>query len=582
MPRMPNVFTIPAGESFADNLVRGLLARHGQTPLELAQVTLLLPSRRGARAVREAFLRQADGRPMLLPMMRAVGDVDEEELAFDGLHGGDMLDLPPAIPALRRQLLLAQLIGRQRGIDVVQAAPLARELAALLDRLQTEEVPFSALADLVPADFAAHWRITLDFLRLLEEPWQQLLAAEGGLDPAERRNRLLRAQSRRWRQRPPAGPVVVAGSTGSIPATAELIAVVAGLPGGAVVLPGLDRLADAETWAAVDPCHPQHGMKQLLETIGVDREQVAPWHGSGTAGRRDALLAEALRPTETTERWRHLPALGRDAVAGLARVDCASPQEEAGVIALALRQALETPGRTAALVTPDRGLARRVVAEMLRWGIAIDDSAGLPLAATPPGTLLRLTAVMLVEGLAPIALLAALKHPLARAGGEAGRTRRLVRELDRKALRGPRPAVGFAGLEGAVAAADGVSPAAVELVAELHRRGARVLELVTRPAAALADIVAGHVTFAEWLATDRDGECHLWRGEAGEAAMGFIAELLAAAEGLPPLAGAGYAALLAGLMEGLAVRPAFGLHPRLHIWGPLEARLQSADLLVLG
>src|SRR3546814_14486973 len=35
-------------------------------------------------------------------------------------------------------------------------------------------------------------------------------------------------------------------------------------------------------------------------------------------------------------------------------------------------------------------------------------------------------------------------------------------------------------------------------------------------------------------------------------------------------------------MAGRAVRPRYGLHPRVAILGPLEARLQHAELLVLG
>ena len=178
-----HVFNIAAGDGFSDRLVEGLLLRYGGDPLTMNRVTLLLPTRRGMRAVRDAFLRQTGGRAMLLPRMQAIGDVDEEELlfdpAFDALHGGELLELPPAITGLRRQLLLLHLIARHRGIDPAQAAPLARELADLLDRLQTEDVPLSALEDLVPDDLAAHWQQTLEFLNLLAAPWRALLAAEG-------------------------------------------------------------------------------------------------------------------------------------------------------------------------------------------------------------------------------------------------------------------------------------------------------------------------------------------------------------------------------------------------------------------
>ena len=592
------VFTIASGENFSDRLVAGLLDRYGDNPHGqlggLGRLTLLLPTRRGIRAVRDGFLRQTGGRALLLPRMQAIGDVDEDELLLGAQIGAgeDFLLLPPAISDLRRQLLLLHLIARNRGIDPGMAAPLARELADLQDRLQTEDVPLSALEDLVPDDLAAHWQQTLEFLNLLAEPWQDLLAAEGCMDPSKRRNAMLGAQTERWRLSPPADPIIIAGSTGSIPATAALIDVVANLANGAVVLPGLDLQSDEETWAAVDQSHAQFGLRQLLARIGVDRAQVATWHqdisDTGDIGDspRRVLLRETLRPTETTERWRQLPALAAEAMAGAAagliRVDCAGPIEEAGVIALALRQSLETPGRTAALITPDRDLARRVAAELKRWRIVVDDSAGLPLAATPPGSFLRLTAAMAGSALDPVDLLAALKHPLALGGGAPGALRAAARDLDRLALRGPRPGPGVKGLAAALNAAREQSPRAHALVDDLAAHGAGLLTLVQGAEASLAEILTAHIRFAEWLATDHAGQCHLWAGEAGEAAMGFIADLLSAAHGLPGMAGAGYPALLNNLMAGQVVRPAYGAHPRLHIWGPLEARLQQADLMVLG
>ncbi len=582
----PKVFNIAAGESFSDRLVEGLLQRYGGDPLAMNRVTLLLPTRRGMRAVRDAFLRQTGGRAMLLPRMQAIGDVDEDELlldpSFETLQGGELLELPPAVTSLRRQLLLLHLIARHRGIDPAQAAPLARELADLLDRLQTEEVPLSALEDLVPDDLAAHWQQTLEFLNLLASPWQDLLAAEGCMDKSARRNVLLRAQAERWQHSAPQDPVIVAGSTGSIPATAALIAVVAQLPQGAVVLPGLDGYSDEAAWAAVDQSHAQFGLRQLLQRIGMDRAGVRPWRDAVAESPRHHLLRETLRPTETTDQWRQLPGLEAEAASGLVRIDCADAIEEAGVIALSLRRVLETPGRSAALITPDRGLARRVAAEMKRWGVAVDDSAGLPLANTPAGSFLRLTAEMLGSALDPIDLLAVLKHPLALAGREAGTLKAAARDIDRLALRGPRPGPGFAGLAAAVTAARHMTDRARVLLDDLTAHGGEALSLSGQGEVQLVDLLSAHVRFAEWLATDRDGQCQLWAGDGGEAAMAFIADLLTAAAGLPVMAGGGYASLLNSLMAGQVVRPAFGLHPRLHIWGPLEARLQQADLVILG
>src|SRR6185312_13182171 len=169
------------------------------------------------------------------------------------------------------------------------------------------------------------------------------------------------------------------------------------------------------------------------------RRDAREWDGAKMRA-RELLLRETLRPAPTTDAWRALAEQGGGEISeglnGLALVHAADPAEEAAVIALALREALETKDKTAALVTPDRALARRVAAELERWQIAIDDSAGRPLAHTPPGTFLCLLAEAADSKFAPAQLLALLKHPLATMGGDAAAFRAKARELD-IALRGP-------------------------------------------------------------------------------------------------------------------------------------------------
>ena len=578
MAEATGVFSIPASTPFLEALGRGLLDEAGGEPLALSGMTVLLPTRRACRAFADVLLRLGDGRPMLLPRLRPLGDVDEDEAAFEPEAEADELALPPAISPLRRRLLLAQLVRRARpDADISQAVLLAEELTRLLDELQREDLELEALEGIAPESFARHWQETLKFLQVLAAPWRGLLAAEKALDPVARRNRLLRRLAERWRARPPDARVVAAGSTGSIPATAALLQAIAALPRGAVVLPGLDRVLDDESWQALPPGHPQFGLKQLLDGFGLPRRAVRDWPGAGTPSARVGLIAEALRPAASTERWRQLGPVAPQALEGLARIDCAGPKEEAATVALLLRRTLERPGATAALVTPDRTLARRVAVELGRWGIEVDDSAGQPLEATPPGTFLRLVATAFGERLAPVALLAMLKHPLCRGGRPAAAFNADVRRLD-EALRGPRPAPGFEGLRRSVEKdrrlagfVDALSDAARPLTA-----------LLSAGEADLAALVAAHVAFAERLASDADGEVLLWRGDAGEAAARFISELHAAAAGLPAVRTAHFAELLRHLMAGRPVRPRWGRHPRLFIWGPLEARLQHADLIVLG
>lgn len=612
----PRVFTIPAGLPFADALAEGLLARHGGDPLAFADMLVLLPTRRAARSLREAFLRRTGGRPLLLPRLRPLGDVEEDELAFvpaAGLGGeaAAAMAIPPAIDPLERELLLTRLVlrwlqardraGRADGgpdeaaATPAQAAALARELARLLDQMQTEGVPLDRLETLVAAEHAEHWQLTLDFLDILRRHWPAILAERDALDPAEHRNRLLAHLAAAWQAAPPPHPVIAAGSTGSIPATRALLKTIAGLPQGAVVLPGLDTALDEAGWQALDQTHPQFGLRELLAEIGIARDAVAAWEVPGLPAPPPArlhLLSEAMRPAASTDSWQGLPAIDPAALDGVARLDAATPQLEALAIALAMRAALETQERTAALVTADRGLARRVATELTRWGIAIDDSAGHSLAETPPGAFLRLIAAMAEERFAPVPLLAALKHPFAALGLAPARCRALVRQLEIAILRGPRPAPGIAGLRAALAAAGGAreengageEDGPATLLDRLEPAMAELEAALAAPAIGLDTLVAAHVAAAEALAaTDTlPGGAVLWRQDAGEAAAALLQALADGAAALGPLEGRAWPALLDGFLAGRAVRPRHGRHPRLSIWGPLEARLQRADLLILG
>jgi ATP-dependent helicase/nuclease subunit B len=587
------LFTIPSDLPFLDALVAGLMAEVGDDPLAVARQTILLPTRRAARALSEAFLRWSGGQSLLLPRLVPVGDVDAEDLVFLAGQGEGAAELElPAVPELRRQLLLTRLVlgwGRARGsgpLTAGQAASLAQELARFLDEVQTEGCDLARLAALVPADHAEHWQETLQFLAILTDHWPRLLAEIGCLDPADRRNRALKAKAEAWRRAPPPHPVVAAGISGGIPGVTDLIAVVAGLPRGAVVLPEVDRSIDPGSWAeiAADPAHPQHLLARLLRRLEIDPVELRPWPAPGLSGGRGArrrLVAEALRPSAESDRWRSVAGIDATALEGLMRLDCPGPQEEAAVIALLLRERLEHPVETAALVTPDRMLARRVAAELRRWGIAIDDSAGVPLNKTPPGVFLRLVLDLVIEKLAPLPLLAALKHPLAAGGSTPAAFRAEVRRLELSGLRGPRPGPGVAGLR---AALPGDRRDLRTFVDRLDAALAPLMIAVAEKEAPLRTFVAAHVAAAEALAASAEetGAARLWRDEAGEAAAEFMSQLLGAADSFPMVDAIGYRALFEALLAGPVVRPRYGRHPRLAIWGLLEARLQQADLVILG
>ncbi|HEY0270263.1 MAG TPA: PD-(D/E)XK nuclease family protein [Sphingomonas sp.] len=581
----PAVFTIPPHRPFADALAAGLIARAGGDRLALARGTLLVPGNRAGRAISDAFVRRSGG-GLLLPRLVTIGDPDLDERVGAALDPAGGEPLPPAIEPMRRRMILARLIAGERRligepVDAAEAVRLAQALARTIDQLIVEEKPLASLADLpLAAELSVHWQKALGVAARVIERWPEALRARGLIDLADRRNRLFDRAAKAWSDTPPEGFVVAAGVTSGVPAVARLLRAVSRLPGGMVLLPGLDlAMPDAE-WDALGPdeagrcieTHPQFHLKLLLERMGVARGEVARWRWGG--GRdapaapaiRSRAVANAMAPADFTGKWRTLPPAERR-LSGVGALECAIPAEEAQAIALALREAIETPGRTAALVTPDRGLAARVSAHLARWGIAADDSAGRALSATPPGTLLIAIAEAAARGFAPVALLTLLKHPLVRAGDERTAWLERVRLLDR-ALRGPRPAPGLAGVSALLAgrrAAEWWADDVVPMLAPLEA-GGRGLPALLATIREAAGALAGDAA---------------WAGPAGRAAADLFEALEAAApEGPDAIEPSAMAPLLARLLDEAAVRPPQGGHPRVFIWGLIESRLQHADLVV--
>ncbi len=458
------LYTIPPHGAFLDALATDWLDRAGGDPLAAADGLILLPTRRAARALADAFLHAAGGRPLLLPRVAAIGALDEAPLALAGA-----LALPPAVPAPVRLAHLTRLVmalDRRFGApdSADQAWPLAAELAALMDEAERAEVDLATvLPKLAEGDHATHWGITLDFLRIVTASWPAWLAENGLMNPAARQVALLHAQAAAWERAPPPMPVLAAGSTGGIAAVARLLRVVARLPNGRVVLPGLDLDMPEPAWDALDDSHPQSALRRLLAGLGATRGDVRRFPApDGAPAGRSAALHRALLPAGALATWRCSAAV---VPAGMARLSPADQQEEAVAIALVLRGALEQPHRRAALVTPDRDLAGRVAVELGRFGVVADDSAGERLADTPPAVFLRLLADAVAEALRPVPLLALLKHPLAAAGLDPAACRAAARALETEALRGPAPASGLAGLRGRIRSGR---------AARLHRPGGRL------------------------------------------------------------------------------------------------------------
>ncbi len=572
------LFTIPLWRPFAHDLAAGLLDRFPD-PLDLARVLVILPSRRAVRTLTDAFVALSDGKALLLPRMEPAGDMDIDEAPGGFLGRQDTLDdLLPEAPPLARRLILARILGGARPMTATEALMLADQMASALDTLDIEGRSLAEIDDIIPAESANHWERNRRILHRLHSDWPAILEARGWMSGAERRNRLLKQLAQRWSRTPPEHPVIMAGFASAPPAVAGLAAVVARLTKGMLIVPGLDTGLDDTSRKQIAQgleSHPQFALLRLLQLARLSPAEAVDWpFQARTAGssplRADLARALSLPSGNAGAVVAPTPA---DMIDAIHMVETAGVAEEALVIAIAMRQVIDHEGRRAALVTPDRALARRVQVQLRRFGIDIDDSAGVPLDKSGPGSLLVQLAEAAAERFAPIPLLGMLLHPLVQAGPERLVWLNRVRALDRLALRGLRPPAGL----------DGVTRRLSTAPAELRQWWTDEVVPILRPVETLPTDASTLIVCLREAASQLAGQT-LWAGEAGHSLSALLERLAGHGEDLARLAvdQAEAAGFIAALLKAETVRPRWGRHPQLAVFGPLEARLQHADLVILG
>ena len=577
----PRFFALPPGCDYSRALVEGLRTRLSDAaPEAIARVELYVNTRRMQRRLKALFAESGAG---FLPRIALVTDLAEDP---------HLADLPPPVPALRRRLELAEAVAQllDSQPDLAPRAAiydLADSLAGLMDEMRGEGIAPEDLRRLDVSDFSAHWERSLAFIDVIARYW----TPDQPPDTEERQRHVVEHLAARWREAPPHHPVIVAGSTGSRGATALFMQAVARLPQGAVVLPGFDFDMGTQAWGALDDAltgedHPQFRFRRLMQGAGIAPEDIRPWSDTAPANRaRNRLVSLALRPAPVTDQWLaegpHLPDID-GATRDMTLVEASSPRAEALAIALRLRAAAEA-GETAALITPDRVLTRRVTAALDRWGIVPDDSAGQPLPLSAPGRLFRQVAALFGVRLTVEHLLALLKHPLVHSApgtrdDHTLRTQRL--ELD---LRRHGPAFPTGTDLRAWAARQVRDPGAIAWADWLAAALDGLERIGTRP---LTDHVAQHVALTERLAAGVGAAAgtagRLWEESAGEEARKTIDALVAETDAGGSLSPADYAALFRSVLDREEVRNAVQGHPAIMIWGTLEARVQGADVVILG
>ncbi len=575
-----NCYTIQPEARFLTSLASYVLEKYDTANYK--KILILLPNRRSCRALRDAFLECSGGKPMLLPKIQPIGEIEEEVFFF--ALGNEKIPKIQAIDPVRRHFLLMRLIMQFQQVSAKQASELVRQLVKFMDEVNIHGLTYDRLDSLAPDNLAAHWQQTLDFLNIISRQWPMVLREEGVVDIISHRNQMLMALGELWKKTPPDYTVIAAGSTGSQPATAELLNIISRLPNGMVVLPALDKGMGGHEWSMVAHTHPQYALKKLLEKMEITREDVK-WFGKYRESDREKYTRIIFAPPAATTNWPVVSLPPHAALEGIKIIESDSLLDEARMVAVAMRGVLETPSKTAALITPDRTLARMVSAQLRRFGIIVDDSAGRPLSTSAPACFLRLVVEMAATRYAPSSLLAVLRHPLAAAGMDTAKCRKLSREMEILLLRGIRRESGLYGLLEAASASSDASGELVSLLRELMEKSAGFAQLfLPHSNATFKQLLQQHIGFAQWLATTdtEAGEKRLWAGDAGNALAELIAGWDMQAEILPVIDAITYPGLFDSLLGSETYNTQLGLHPRLHILGPLEARLQSYDLIIMG
>lgn len=573
-----HVYNMPSGVPFLPSLALGLKDIYKE---RLSDCLILLPTRRAVRALGNAFVG-AEG-ASLLPRMRPLADINPEEPPFEP---GELAGLvKPSIDPMQRRFEMARLVFQAHKstsslpLDAAGALALADPLIAILDDADMEQADLSRISELdeIQKFAAEHFQNAVTLYKIVQEFWPKRLEEINLMQPFERRVALLEALTEIWETDPPDYPVIIAGSTGTLGASARLMRCVANMNEGMIVLPGLNNAVPDQAWDDVGPQHPQNSLKNLINVMGIERGAVPDWSyiSQGKASDMDArrrVISEALVPIEATGDWpSRIETLRKGAaenagnpfeaaLTGMSLIEADNDEEEALSIALIMRETLETEGQTAALVTPDPALARRVKARLRRWGVEVDYSQGEPLEETKLGAFLSAILGRLETPNSETELAALCKHPLM--GWVDIKKDWLAFEYE---LRGARdkPALEsfahFENLDNCFAPLSELSQAGSDLWAK-----------------ALAQV-------AEGLASqDEDGAARLWVEDAGEKAASLLEDLIKYGDHLQPIDGASFTRLFGNLMRGKVVRPRYGTHPRLSILGPLEARMLTADRIILG
>jgi len=576
MPKLRNVFNIPLSCPFWDTLVKSFLKRYAADAIALTNVLFLVPNRRACQSLTAAFVREQGLKPTILPKIVPIAEIDDEELFFDTFDlVDDLAQTKSVISNEERLFLFTRMIMSKpndfglKQISLAQAVNLAKELANLIDTACNQGLSFDKLYDLVPDKYAAHWQETLKLLKIITDYWPHILEERQAIDVCDFRKALLYKQADVWQRDKTNRVIIAAGITACFPAIVNLLKVILSLPNGEIYFAGLDVKSEDAYWNAIDESHPQFELKELLERLLINREQVENLCSPQNEA-REKFISEIMRPASVSDSWQQLRHDENlvNSLKNVSLLESKTQRDEALAIALKMREILNLPEKNVALITYDRNLARRVASELERFEVKIDDSAGLPLNLSPVGIFLKLITEAAQNIDSDVSFIGLVKNPFMLFHTSAADFRKRVYDYEYTLRK-----------KNAVLNEDTLS-----FFKSIKDKLLDFAELLSRPQVSFENIIKEHIKIAEEFATSdvMPGKKFLWRGDAGKCAANFVTKMLKSAQFLGPIDGKDYLQLFSELMGFESVRASFGTHPRLNILGPIEARLCHFDYVILG
>ena len=580
-----NIWTINHTENFLKCLAIGILEECDFRNDKLAEVTILLPTKRAAKLIQDIFLENLQTSAILLPNIIPFQEIGEEELI-------NPRKTKPSIPKISRRFLLTRLILKQ--METSQSIPkleiannLAKELEYFVDDIQTHSIKLDSIDKIVPENLASHWQNTLEFLNIIRFNWPKILDEQNLSDPIERRNKLFEQLSLKWSTKAPKGLIIAAGTTATIPATRELMKVIKNLPNGVLVLPGLDINLEERAWNCIDETHPQFSLKEFLKYINHDRCDINSWpYKEKTKSKmiREQFISETMRPKETTELWLQIKKQQQNISNGISIIQAENNQNEAINVAVAMRHIEQKKNLSCALITHDKQLAKNVSYLLKNWDINIENSYGVSLSETKQGIFLQLVAEVSLNNFSSISLLSLLKHQLLGCGIEKIELIKNIHEIEINHIRGKRYLTGINELYERISSDLNSSKEIINWLKYFKNTISDFSLLKLNKKVPFSKLLRAHINCCEKLAKtpDANGLQKMWTGEDGESCSNFLKMLINNSEGMGDINCSSYQKFFSELLNEESFVGNNTSHSKLKILSPIEARLTYHDIVILG